>query len=72
MLDGLEEGGMKLSDVVAANVYLDDVADFPLMNGVYKTYFVQERPARTTIQQIAPVKERKANERGRWPALEQI
>jgi len=72
LLDGLEEGGMKLPDVVAANVYLDDIADFPVMNGVYKTYFPDAPPTRTTIQQIAPAKERKANERGRWPALEQI
>jgi reactive intermediate/imine deaminase len=72
LLDGLEEGGMKLADVVVANVYLDDVADFPLMNGVYKTYFAEGPPARTTVQQIAPVKERKANDRGHWPALEQI
>ncbi|HLY19844.1 MAG TPA: RidA family protein [Bryobacteraceae bacterium] len=72
LLDGLEEGGLKLSDVVAANVYLDDIADFSLMNGVYKTYFPDNPPARTTIQQIAPAKERKANDRGRWPNLEQI
>ena len=72
LLDGLEEAGMKLSDVVAANVYLDDIADFPLMNGVYKTYFPEAPPARTTVQQVPPVKERKANDRGQWPALEQI
>ena len=29
LLDGLEEAGMNFSNVVAANVYLDDVADFP-------------------------------------------
>jgi len=72
LLDGLEEGGLKLADVVAANVYLDDMADFPQMNEVYKTFFKESPPARTTIQQIAPVKERKADDRGRWPDLEQI
>jgi reactive intermediate/imine deaminase len=72
LLDGLEEAGLKLADVVAANVYLDDIADFPNMNGVYKTYFQDAPPTRTTVQQIAPVTERKANERGQWPGLEQI
>jgi len=72
LLDGLEEAGLKLSDVVAANVYLDDIADFAKMNGVYKTYFPETPPTRTTIQQIPPVKERTANDRGQWPALEQI
>jgi reactive intermediate/imine deaminase len=72
LLDGLEEAGMTLENVVAANVYLDDMADFPKMNAVYKTYFKDSPPTRTTIQQIPPVKERRANDRGQWPDLEQI
>ncbi len=72
LLDGLEEAGLKLADVVSANVYLDDIAEFPLMNGVYKTFFAETPPTRTTIQQIAPVKERKQSARGSWPDLEQI
>ncbi|MFN7994364.1 MAG: RidA family protein [Bryobacteraceae bacterium] len=71
LLDGLEEAGLTLENVVAANVYLDDVADFPKMNGVYKTFF-QVPPTRTTVQQIAPVKDRGANDRGVFPGLEQI
>lgn len=72
LLDGLEEAGLTLDNVVAANVYLDDIADFPKMNGVYKTYFHAAPPTRTTVQQIAPAKERQANDRGQWPPLEQI
>jgi reactive intermediate/imine deaminase len=72
LLDGLEEAGLTLDNVVAANVYLDDIADFPKMNGVYKTYFRTDPPTRTTVQQITAVKERQANDRGQWPALEQI
>ncbi len=72
LLDGLEEAGLTLDNVVSANVYLDDVADFPKMNGVYKTYFQSAPPTRTTIQQIAPVKDRRAGDRGEFPPLEQI
>jgi enamine deaminase RidA (YjgF/YER057c/UK114 family) len=71
LLDGLEEAGMNFSNVVAANVYLDDASDFARMNAVYAQYFGPEPPARTTIQQIAPG-ERVANRSGHWPTLEQI
>ena len=39
LLDGLEEAGMNFSNVVAANVYLDNTDDFSRMNGVYAQYF---------------------------------
>jgi enamine deaminase RidA (YjgF/YER057c/UK114 family) len=32
LLDGLEEAGLGLSNVVATNVYLDDINDFARMN----------------------------------------
>lgn len=70
-LDNLEEADMDLSDVVATNVYLDDVADFQAMNKIYAKYFKPPYPARTTIQQVAPT-ERKPDEEGRYPGLEQI
>ena len=69
--DGLEEAGLNFSNVVAANVYLDDVADFPKMNGIYKLFFDATPPARTTVQQY-PAGERKPNAKGQWPTLEQI
>ena len=71
LLDGLEEAGMNFSNVVASNVYLDNIDDFTQMNGVYAEYFRSDPPARTTVQQIAPGK-RQADARGRWPTLEQI
>ena len=71
LLDNLEEVDMDFGDVVAANVYLDDVADFQAMNQIYAKYFKAPYPARTTIQQIAPV-ERKTGAEGEYPALEQI
>jgi reactive intermediate/imine deaminase len=71
LLDNLEEADMDLSDVVATNVYLDDVAEFQAMNKIYAKYFKTPYPARTTIQQLAPA-ERKADAEGRYPGLEQI
>jgi enamine deaminase RidA (YjgF/YER057c/UK114 family) len=71
LLDGLEEAGMSLSDVVATNVYLDDMRDFARMNRVYAGFFKPPFPARTTVQQCPSV-ERKQNEREQWPDLEEI
>lgn len=70
-LDNLEEAGMDMSDVIVTNVYLDDMSDFQAMNKTYAKYMKEPYPARTTIQQIAPA-ERKADDEGRWPALEQF
>ncbi len=71
LLDGLEEAGMNFSNVVASNVYLDNVEDFPRMNSVYVQYFGVVPPARTTVQQFAPAA-RTADAKGHWPTLEQI
>lgn len=71
LLDGLEEAGMTFADVVATNVYLDDINDFAKMNRTYAQYFAGAPPTRTTVQQF-PAVERKANEQERWPTLEQI
>lgn len=71
LLDGLEEAGLTLADVVATNVYLDDLQDFSKMNTVYGQYFSATPPTRTTVQQLAPG-ERTADNRDRWPTLEQI
>jgi gluconolactonase len=71
LLDGLEEAGLGFENVVAANVYLDDVQDFAKMNSIYKLFFSDTPPTRTTIQQRAAV-ERKTQTREGYPALEQI
>ena len=72
LLDNLEEADMELGDVVSTNVYLDDIADFSSMNKIYAKYFKTPYPARTTIQQVAPVGDRKPDDEGRYPGLEQI
>ncbi len=71
LLDGLEEAGLSFANVVASNVYLDDLSDFQKMNKTYAQYFSGAPPTRTTVQQVPPA-ERKANDQDRWPTLEQI
>jgi enamine deaminase RidA (YjgF/YER057c/UK114 family) len=57
--------------VVATNVYLDDMADFPRMNKIYAQYFPEVPPTRTTVAQLAPTDRTPRNE-DTYPALEQI
>lgn len=51
LLDGLEEADMGFSDVVFTTVYLRDIKDFDKMNNLYKTFFKESYPTRTTVQQ---------------------
>ena len=47
----LEAGGMTYADVVRAEVYLADIADFAAVNEIYAQYFNAEpRPARHAVQ----------------------
>ena len=71
LLDGLEEAGLALSNVVATNVYLDDMNDFARMNRIYAQYFPDAPPARTTVAQLAPADRTPRNE-DTYPGLEQI
>lgn len=70
-LDNLEEAGMTFDQVVATNVYLDDLSDLSVFDEVYAQYFGSIPPARTTVQQIAP-SERKADKDDHFPGLEQV
>lgn len=45
----LNAAGAQLDDVVKATVHLADMDDFDGFNDVYKTYFNDPRPARTTV-----------------------
>jgi 2-iminobutanoate/2-iminopropanoate deaminase len=51
----LAAAGATMADVVKVNVYLQDVAEFAQMNEVYKRFFPENPPARTTIQAMPPV-----------------
>jgi len=46
----VEAAGATLDNVVRVGVYLTDIKNFSAMNEVYKTYFTQNQPARSTIQ----------------------
>lgn len=71
LLDNLEEAGMDFSQVVATNVYLDNMADASAFSEVYGQYFGPIMPASTMVQQIAPA-ERKADQNDSYPDLEQV
>jgi len=71
LLDGLEEGGLDFSHVVASNVYVDNLEEFGKMNGVYAKYFGAQPPTRTTVAPLPPV-ERKHDANDRWPMIEQV
>jgi 2-iminobutanoate/2-iminopropanoate deaminase len=49
----LDEAGTGLGSVVKATVYLQDMADFAVMNEIYGGYFSAPAPARATIQAAA-------------------
>ncbi|HEX9668357.1 MAG TPA: Rid family hydrolase [Thermoanaerobaculia bacterium] len=42
-----------MREVVQAQVFLADLADFAAMNAVYAGYFPEEPPARATVQVAA-------------------
>lgn len=46
----LEAAGLSLRDVVLAQVYLTDLADYAAMNEVFAAVFPAPYPARTTVQ----------------------
>ena len=46
----LKAGGMTLADVVSSRVYISDPSAFQAMNGVYRTYFPADPPARATVK----------------------
>ncbi|WP_259065107.1 RidA family protein [Mucilaginibacter sp. X4EP1] len=45
----LAEAGLTLANVVKTNVFLADMDLFQKMNAVYATYFVEHKPARSTV-----------------------
>ncbi len=45
----LEAAGSSLRDVVRVGVFLADLNDFPAMNEVFKEFFPEDPPARSTV-----------------------
>lgn len=71
LLDGLEEMDLGFKNVVATNVYVDQLDEFARMNRIYALFFPQPYPTRTTVQPLPPV-ERKTGELGQQVKLEEI
>jgi 2-iminobutanoate/2-iminopropanoate deaminase len=46
----LEAGGLSYAAVVRTTVFLADMNDFTAMNEVYRTFFDEPYPARSTVQ----------------------
>ena len=46
----LEAAGLSLKNVVQVQIFLADLADFAQVNDVYKTFFTEPFPARSTFQ----------------------
>lgn len=53
----LEAGGSSMSDVVKTTVFLTRMEDFSGMNEVYKAYFPNDPPVRTTVGIKLPLPE---------------
>jgi 2-iminobutanoate/2-iminopropanoate deaminase len=49
-----QAGGADLSRAVKVNAYLRDMAQFGAFNEIYRSYFPEPRPARTTVQSDLP------------------
>ena len=45
----IEAGGMTMDDLVSVQVYCSDVSFYDAFNGVYRTYFKKEFPARAFL-----------------------
>ncbi len=45
----LEAAGLKMDDLVSVQVFCSDVAHYAAFNGVYRTYFTGEFPARAFV-----------------------
>ena len=48
----LSLAGMDLRNIVDAHVYLKDIGQIDAMNAIFKEYFPENPPARTTVQVI--------------------
>ena len=46
----LTEAGLSYSDVIKTTVFLDDMNDFAVINGIYAEYFTGETPARSCVE----------------------
>jgi endoribonuclease L-PSP, putative len=46
----LEEAGVTLNNVVKATVFMKDMNQFAIVNGIYSSYFGDHKPARSAVE----------------------
>jgi|SRR6185369_4319519 len=46
----LEEAGSNFEQVVKTTIFLKNIADFATVNEIYGSYFVKNKPARSTVE----------------------
>lgn len=46
----ISEAGSDYSKVIKTTIFLKDLADFPVVNGIYESYFDGSFPARSCVQ----------------------
>ena len=46
----LAEAGMEFSNVVKSSIFLNDLNDFDVVNRIYGGYFINQYPARETVE----------------------
>ena len=51
----VEASGFSMRDVVKISIFLKNMDDFKRVNEVYKTFFAEAPPARTTVEAKLPV-----------------
>jgi len=51
----VEASGLSMRDILRVSVYLKNMQDFKKMNEIYKSFFSDAPPARTTIQAELPL-----------------
>jgi 2-iminobutanoate/2-iminopropanoate deaminase len=50
----VEAAGLSMADVVKVSIFLRTMDDFKKMNDIYKTFFQENPPARTTVEAKSP------------------
>lgn len=53
----VEASGLSMQDIVKVSIYLKHMSDFKRMNEIYKSFFPNSPPARTTVQAELPLPE---------------
>lgn len=51
----VEASGLSMGDVVKVSIFLRNMEDFKKMNEIYKTFFSENPPARTTVEANLPL-----------------